>query len=72
MLLILGNNNNCNAKDGNPFGPFWDTYGVDFVASEFYGPLHYDISNDLDLKKWTNKYPSGKWPVLAFSGKLLG
>ncbi|KAF7283466.1 hypothetical protein GWI33_000549 [Rhynchophorus ferrugineus] len=66
--MARGNNNNCNAKEGNPFGPFWDSYGVDFVGSEFYGPLHYDISKDIDLKMWTNKYPPGKWPVLAFSG----
>lgn len=66
--MARGNGNSCNAKEGNPFGPFWDTYGVDFVGSEFYGPLHYDISNEVDLRNWKERYPPSEWPVLAFSG----
>lgn len=58
----------CNAKQGNPFGPFWDTYNVDFVQSEFYGPLHYDMYHT-DMKiQWRKRYPAATWPVLAFTG----
>ncbi|XP_045763017.1 GDP-fucose protein O-fucosyltransferase 1 isoform X1 [Maniola jurtina] len=60
--------NSCNAKSGNPFGPFWDTFGIDFVKSEFYGPLNYDAHNDKVMESWTQKYPSEQWPVLAFTG----
>lgn len=60
--------NNCNAKEGNPFGPFWDTFNVDFVDSEFYSPLHYDTSNPNMMKEWQFRYPANKWPVLAFTG----
>lgn len=63
-----GNGNSCNAKDGNPFGPFWDTYGVDFVGSEYYGPLNYDIYHHNMAKEWNKKYPAQIWPVLAFTG----
>ncbi|KDR22209.1 GDP-fucose protein O-fucosyltransferase 1 [Zootermopsis nevadensis] len=63
-----GDGNGCNAKEGNPFGPFWDTFNVDFVGSEFYGPLHYDIHHHDMSAKWSEKYPSHKWPVLAFTG----
>ncbi|PSN57587.1 GDP-fucose protein O-fucosyltransferase 1 [Blattella germanica] len=63
-----GDGNGCNAKEGNPFGPFWDTFNVDFIGSEFYGPLHYDIHHHEMAIKWNENYPSGKWPVIAFTG----
>ncbi|EDW60599.2 GDP-fucose protein O-fucosyltransferase 1 [Drosophila virilis] len=59
---------NCHAKDGNPFGPFWDTYNIDFVASEFYGPLHFDVHHSAIATKWQQSYTADKWPVLAFTG----
>lgn len=58
----------CNAKNGNPFGPFWDTFGIDFVNSEFYEPLHYDVHHRNMGIKWAEKYPGNKWPVIAFTG----
>lgn len=65
-----GDNNNCNAKEGNPFGPFWDTFNIDFVGSEFYGPLHYDTHYPPMAQKWKESYPPAKWSVLAFTGKF--
>lgn len=61
----------CNAKSGNPFGPFWDTFGIDFVSSEFYGPLNYDAHSTSMMTRWTQMYPPGEWPVLAFTGKHI-
>ena len=58
----------CNAKHGNPFGPFWDTFNVDFEYSEDYGPLHYDVHHTAIAKEWNEKYPAEEWPVLAFTG----
>ncbi|XP_068620922.1 GDP-fucose protein O-fucosyltransferase 1 isoform X2 [Battus philenor] len=58
----------CNAKSGNPFGPFWNTYDIEFVASEFYGPLHYDAQNKDMMNQWKQKYHPAEWPVLAFTG----
>lgn len=58
----------CNAKNGNPFGPFWDTFQVDFVGSETYGPLHYDVHYTKVANDWNDRYPASKWPVLAFTG----
>lgn len=70
ISIFLGSaENGCNAKEGNPFGPFWDTYNVDFVGSEFYGPLNYDIHYQDMAKKWKEKYPPLQWPVLSFTGK---
>lgn len=61
-------NNTCNAKEGNPFGPFWDHFNIDFTGSEFYGPLHYDTYHSDMTKQWNKKYPATNWPVLAFAG----
>lgn len=59
----------CNAKSGNPFGPFWDTFEIDFVKSEFFGPkLNYDVYHHDMANKWAERYPSDKWPVIAFTG----
>ncbi|XP_072389899.1 GDP-fucose protein O-fucosyltransferase 1 [Diabrotica undecimpunctata] len=63
-----GSGDSCNAKDGNPFGPFWDTYNVEFVKSEFYGPLHYDVHHHDMIEQWKEKYPPKQYPVLAFTG----
>ncbi|KAF6040537.1 O-fut1 [Bugula neritina] len=57
--------NSCNAKEGNPFGPFWNAFGIDFDGSEFYGPLSYTES---DRSAWRSRYPANDWPVLAFTG----
>ncbi|XP_011633785.1 GDP-fucose protein O-fucosyltransferase 1 [Pogonomyrmex barbatus] len=64
------NGTSCNAKHGNPFGPFWDTYNIDFVKSEFYKPLlYYDIYyTRTRQQQWQQHYPAEIWPVLAFTG----
>lgn len=58
----------CNAKNGNPFGPFWDTFDVDFIGSVTYGPLHYDVHHTNVANDWMKKFPADEWPVLAFTG----
>lgn len=58
----------CYAKDGNPFASFWDTFKIDFVGSEFYGPLHFDVHHSEIALKWQAKYKPSEWPVLAFTG----
>jgi len=60
--------NSCNAKDGNPFGPFWSHFNVSFDASEMYGPLSYDVHHQNAGQQWSQKYPPSKFPVLAFTG----
>ncbi|GAB1600842.1 GDP-fucose protein O-fucosyltransferase 1-like [Argonauta hians] len=61
-------NDSCNAKRGNPFGPFWDHFSVDFVRSEFHGPLSFDVNNMFERNRWLNRFPASKYPVLAFMG----
>ncbi|RNA04541.1 GDP-fucose O-fucosyltransferase 1, partial [Brachionus plicatilis] len=66
--MARGNSNDCAAKDGNPFGPYWDYFGVDFDKSEFYGPLSFDPLFEKHRLEWTNKFPADKYTVLAFTG----
>uniref|UniRef100_F6PLX9 GDP-fucose protein O-fucosyltransferase 1 n=2 Tax=Ciona intestinalis TaxID=7719 RepID=F6PLX9_CIOIN len=55
----------CPAKSGNPFGPFWDNFKIDFPASEgFPTHLHFHSSK----KEWDSVYPATSHPVLAFMG----
>ncbi|XP_018012864.1 GDP-fucose protein O-fucosyltransferase 1 [Hyalella azteca] len=58
----------CNAKEGSPFGPFWDTFDVNFVNSSFYRPLTYDVHHGSTVLDWAKNYPPHEWPVLAFTG----
>ena len=49
-------------------GPFWDTFNVDFIGSQTYGPLHYDVHHTNVAKDWNEKFAPSSWPVLAFTG----
>ena len=60
--MARGKTSGCNAKEGNPFGPFWDTFDVDFTHSEFYGPLNYDVHHQNMASQWNKKYPPNQWP----------
>lgn len=60
--MARGQGTDCNAKEGNPFGPFWDTFNVDFVKSEFYGPLNYDVHHQNMAAKWSKQYPPQTTP----------
>ncbi|GAB6020142.1 O-fucosyltransferase 1 [Chamberlinius hualienensis] len=62
------NSNDCKAKEGNPFGPFWDTFTINFDRSEFYGPLSYDCQQSDVKLKWDTRFSPEKYPVLAFMG----
>ncbi|KAI6191733.1 GDP-fucose protein O-fucosyltransferase 1 [Aphelenchoides bicaudatus] len=64
---LKGNSVNCQAKEGNPFGPFWDYYGVDFVSDNYYGEIGTDVSDPSVVDGWKKRYPNDKYPVIAFS-----
>ncbi|GFO49557.1 GDP-fucose protein o-fucosyltransferase 1 [Plakobranchus ocellatus] len=58
----------CNAKEGNPFGPFWDWFKIDFDESVVFGPLYYDTHNHAAMHQWKIQYRPEEYPVLAFVG----
>ena len=47
----------CNAKEGSPFGPFWDNFNINFNHSELYGPLHYDVHHGDTVQAWSKRFP---------------
>uniref|UniRef100_A0A8R1HI52 GDP-fucose protein O-fucosyltransferase 1 n=2 Tax=Caenorhabditis japonica TaxID=281687 RepID=A0A8R1HI52_CAEJA len=59
----------CHAKEGNPFGPYWDNVGVNFVGDEFFGdiPGGFDTNQLGSRKRWLEKFSVEEYPVLAFS-----
>ena len=54
----------CQMKEGNPFGPFWDELHVDFVDTVAYN-LNYD---QYSVDRWNQLFPPDRYPVLALKG----
>ena len=36
----------CNAKHGSPFGPFWDSFQVSFTRSIMFAPLNFNTNQE--------------------------
>ena len=44
----------CDMKYGNPFGPFWDEFDVEFDSSVF-TKMSYGIDHDIIVKRWQER-----------------
>ncbi|UJR32853.1 hypothetical protein I4U23_020315 [Adineta vaga] len=54
----------CQMKEGNPFGAFWNELNVSFVDTATY-QLGYD---EYSIAQWYHLFPADKYPVLALKG----
>lgn len=57
--------NSCPAKDGSPFGPFWDNFGINFDRSKFF-----DLSFQTGARRWEANFPTGENFVMASMGAM--
>ncbi|XP_077991696.1 GDP-fucose protein O-fucosyltransferase 1-like [Glandiceps talaboti] len=63
----------CKMKEGNPFGPFWDSFNVDFDDYVIYHMSSY-IDGDVNgyskhlTQEWMSQFPPSTHPVFAFKG----
>ena len=42
-------------KDGNPFGPFWDHFGVDFDGSVDHPGILWDTHHERTALEWKRR-----------------
>ena len=56
QAITAAGDGGCNAKDGNPFGSFWDTFSIDFDSSEYYSPLEYDTLRPGVAREWNDRF----------------
>lgn len=61
------NDDTCQFKEGNPPGPFWDHFNVDFDSYRTFR-LSYDSESQAGREAWLAEFPPDKHPVLAFAG----
>ncbi|NP_001091922.1 protein O-fucosyltransferase 1 precursor [Strongylocentrotus purpuratus] len=71
--LYLNSDAQCEMKRGNPFGPFWDGFGINFAEEHKFEIFsHADLSNTQDMEKikehWDRSFPVKDHPVLALKG----
>ncbi|KAE9415609.1 hypothetical protein Angca_005398, partial [Angiostrongylus cantonensis] len=57
----------CHAKEGNPFGLYWDAIGISFTKDAYFGDLGYDLTLEDSRAAWNERFSLSDFPVLAFA-----
>ncbi|XP_065904125.1 GDP-fucose protein O-fucosyltransferase 1-like isoform X1 [Dysidea avara] len=62
--VAISEEKGCAMKEGNPYRPFWNQLGVEFVDSIYTG-LSYDVHIPSVADDWMNKFPARQHLVIA-------
>ncbi|XP_046844329.1 GDP-fucose protein O-fucosyltransferase 1-like [Xenia sp. Carnegie-2017] len=68
FCYLFRNGNQCAMKEGNPFGPFWDHFNVDFDNYVEHKGLLYETDFEPVKNDWILRFPSFEYPVIALMG----
>lgn len=55
-------------KDGNPFGPFWDHFHINFDDYRAHSGLLWNTEQDWTRDGWNTRFPVSEYPVIALMG----
>jgi len=58
----------CRMKEGNPFGPFWDHFNINFDDYREHAGLLWDTEQEWAKKGWNKRFPVSDYPVIALMG----
>ncbi|XP_031555037.1 GDP-fucose protein O-fucosyltransferase 1-like [Actinia tenebrosa] len=58
------NGKSCSMKEGNPFGPFWNHFKINFNDYREHTGLLWNPMND----EWNSRFPVAEYPVIALMG----
>ncbi|XP_068694635.1 GDP-fucose protein O-fucosyltransferase 1-like [Montipora foliosa] len=58
----------CRMKEGNPFGPFWDHFNINFDDYREHRGLLWDADQQWVRDGWNDRFPTSDYPVIALMG----
>lgn len=58
----------CRMKEGNPFGPFWDHFNINFDDYREHTGMLWDMKTEHSRQAWLERFPASEYPVIALMG----
>lgn len=68
FCFVFRNGNKCAMKEGNPFGPFWDHFGINFDGYFDHPGILWNSYRKQVADEWRERFPPSQHLVLAFQG----
>ena len=56
FCYVFRDGKKCGMKDGNPFGPFWNHFGVDFDGYVDHPGILWDTQHERTALEWNRRY----------------